>query len=101
MSKHFRSDKNVQFLTVQTVFEGFSSNTAAKAQRQAKKYGLTHPVGHDPGPRNSGSVTMRRYRSGGTPWIVIVDKKGVVRFNGFHIRPSGAVGLINSLKREK
>ena len=44
---------------------------------------------------------MRQYRFGGTPWIVIIDKKGVVRYNDFHISVKDASKLINALKLEK
>jgi hypothetical protein len=42
---------------------------------------------------------MGRYRSGGTPWIVIIDKKGIVRFNGFHLSPAKAIRLIDQLRK--
>ena len=40
---------------------------------------------------------MKRYRSGGTPWVVIIDRKGVVRFNNFHNSPKKSIALIDSL----
>jgi acetyl esterase/lipase len=59
----FRDARDVSFVTVQTVFEGFEANSAAKAQETADRYKLTIPVGHDPGPDNSGSVLMRHYQA--------------------------------------
>jgi hypothetical protein len=43
---------------------------------------------------------MADYRSGGTPWVVILDKSGTVVFNDFHIRFPYAVNLINDLISE-
>jgi len=98
VQKHFSGASDVGFLAVQTVFEGFGTNTAKRAKREAEKIGLKIPIGHDAGPGNTGSRVMRRYRSGGTPWIVIIDKEGVVKYNAFHIRPTQATRLIQSLR---
>ena len=35
--------------------------------------------------RSIGLRTMRRYRTGGTPWIVIVEPGGQVVFNDYHL----------------
>ena len=94
---HFAGRDEVVFAAVQTVFEGFSTNTEARAWSTVAEFGLDIPVGHDPGPTGRRSATMGRYRSGGTPWIVIIDASGVVRFNGFHRRKEGAITLIQSL----
>jgi hypothetical protein len=40
---------------------------------------------------------MRDYRSGGTPWTVIINQKGKVIYNHFHIEPDQAVVLIEQL----
>jgi thiol-disulfide isomerase/thioredoxin len=93
----FAGRDDVAFVVVQTVFEGFSTNTAAKGLTTLKKFALDIPMGHDPGPHGSGSLLMGRYRSGGTPWTVIIDKAGVVRFNGFHIPPARARSTIEGL----
>ena len=97
----FRDASDVAFVAVQTVFEGFEVNTAAKAEEVAKRYELTIPVGHDPGPDNSGSVLMRRYRSGGTPWVVVIGKDGFVHFNEFHASAGPICKLIDLLRRQK
>jgi len=93
----FAGRDDVAFVVVQTVFEGFGSNTAHKGLEAMKKFGLDIPMGHDPGPEGAGSRLMRRYRSGGTPWTVLIDKKGVVRFNGFHITPAAARSKVQAL----
>jgi len=91
---------DVAFATVQTVFEGASVNTPQRAWSSAAEYGLKIPVGHDPGPRGARSLTMARYRSGGTPWFVVIDREGVVRFDGFHSPATKLLALIRELRFE-
>lgn len=91
---------DVAFVAIQTVFEGFASNTLASAHEVAKRHGLDIPFGHDPGPNNSGSTVMRNYRSGGTPWTVVIEQNGVVRYNDFHANADEMVQLIKTLQQE-
>ena len=42
---------------------------------------------------------MRNYRTGGTPWTIIIDKQKIVRFNDFHIAPEHAIAMIDQLKK--
>ena len=44
--------------------------------------------------------TMSLYRSGGTPWKVIINKQGKVVFNGFHIDPDKAIEAIRTLAEQ-
>jgi hypothetical protein len=43
---------------------------------------------------------MATYRTGGTPWTIIIDRNGVVRFDDFHISPDRAETLIKRLEEE-
>ena len=89
----FKDNDDVAFVAIQTVFEGFASNTLDHAKQVARKYKLTIPVGQsgEPGKR---SHVMAQYRTGGTPWVVIIDRDGVVRYNAFHIGVDRADTLI-------
>ena len=99
MTETFARDSEVDFAVIQTVFEGHSINHAGRLQEPADKYDLRIPFGQSEG--NSGTPDiMKRYRSGGTPWTVIIDKKGIVRFNDFHLHPDKAKELIEKLKKE-
>jgi thiol-disulfide isomerase/thioredoxin len=93
----YRDDEDVVFLAVQTAFEGFSSNSPEAAARTARRYELKIPVGHD-GAHGQRSTLMRRYRTGGTPWTIIIDRAGTVRFDGFRIDAERAATLIERLK---
>jgi len=91
---------NVNFIAVQTVFEGFSTNTKERALGDVKSFGLDIPVGHDGAPGSS-SPLLRQYRGGGTPWTIIIDKKGIVRFNGFRLKPEQGKELLTMLETER
>lgn len=98
LTRYYKDDSEVVFVAVQTTFEGFSVNTFERMQSVAEQYNLKIPFGQS-GSRGAPSTLMRNYRTGGTPWSIIVDKEGVVRFNQFHIRPEDAIQLIENLKK--
>ena len=96
----YGGEGEVVFVALQTTFEGFQTNDKEAARRTVEDFDLEIPTGHDSGPSDAGSTTMRRYRSGGTPWTVIVDRGGTVRFNGFRIAPADAIRMIETLVAE-
>jgi thiol-disulfide isomerase/thioredoxin len=98
VSDHYVGDDAVAFVAVQTVFEGFSSNTFENVKAIAKKYDLKMPMGHS-GSEEKRSAIMGGYRTGGTPWTIIIGKDGKVAYNDFHIKPSDAIELIDGLKK--
>lgn len=93
----FQNADDVAFVAVQTAFEGFGTNTPDAARTTAERYKLTIPVGHS-GREGERSGLMRAYKTGGTPWTVIIDKEGVVRFNDFHITPEQGEQVITALR---
>ena len=95
----FKDNDSVVFLAVQTVFEGHSVNTRDKLRANQEKYHLKIPMAHDPGDPQSDPIpmTMKKYRSGGTPWTVIIDPGGKVVYNQFHIEVDQAMIMINDL----
>ena len=98
VSEHYQDDDAVAFVAIQTVFEGFGINTFEKVKAIAKKYELTMPMGQS-GSKDARSQVMRGYRTGGTPWTIIIGKDGKVAFNDFHIAPDQAIKLIDGLKK--
>jgi thiol-disulfide isomerase/thioredoxin len=100
MAAKYKQDTSVAFIAIQSVFEGFSANTFARAGEVAQQYKLTFPVGHS-GNNGVRSPLLKSYRSGGTPWTIIVDRDGVVRYNDFHIEVATASTLIQKLKNNK
>lgn len=97
MVEHYQDDPDVAIVAVQTVFEGFETNTADKLAPTARQYGLEIPFGHDPGPDGQRSSVLKGYQTGGTPWVIVMDPAGVVRFNDFHLEPEKAIELIDRL----
>ena len=99
LTKAFKENDAVVFLAIQTVFEGYTVNTRDKLRANQEKYELAIPMAHDPGDPQSAPTpkTMINYRSGGTPWTVIIDPAGQVVFNDFHIKVNKAVALISGL----
>ena len=95
----YKNNKNIEFVAVQTTFEGFHTNTFESAKRTAKQYELDIPIGHS-GTAGIRSQLMHDYRSGGTPWTVIIDQNGVVQYNDFHIKVAQATNLIDKLIEE-
>lgn len=94
--EHFGNDPKIGIVAIQTTFEGFGTNTFDRAKEVARRYGLKIPVGQS-GSTGEPSSFMRSYRTGGTPWIIIIGPDGVVRYNDFHIKVSEAIRLMESL----
>ena len=69
------------------MFEGFTSNTKSDVRKLQLRYDLPIIMGHDPGNEytHARPVTMQAYRTGGTPWLILINPEGVVVFNNFHV----------------
>jgi len=84
----FHDNPRVAIAAIQTVFEGFSTNTQDAVRELQQRYELPVVMGHDPGDSKGEihiSDTMMKYRTGGTPWLVLIDPEGVVAFNDFRV----------------
>lgn len=94
----FVDDDRVKVLGVQTVFEGFGANTQASVRKLQKRYELPIKMGHDAGDPNGNHLpkTMRSYRTGGTPWVVIINPSGTVIYNDFHIDVDKFIPLLKT-----
>jgi thiol-disulfide isomerase/thioredoxin len=83
--------QEIQFLSIHTVFEGHSYQTVTRLRQFIRENEINHLVGVDRhSEREPIPVTMKRYNTGGTPSMVILDKRGVVRFKrlgGFKVEP--------------
>jgi hypothetical protein len=81
-------DKGVGLAAVQTVFEGAEANTFDRLLVNQRRYGLSLPFGHAVAPPGSTGVLpaiMQAYRSGGTPWFVVIAPDGRVVHDGFEL----------------
>ena len=97
VSEAFRDDDSVEFVAIQTTFEGHSTNTADKLKEISEKYKLAIPFGQSAETRGTPDI-MKKYRTGGTPWVVIVDPQGRVVFNDYHVDADAAIKGIRQLK---
>jgi len=102
--KAFPNDDVIVSAVIQTTFEGFHTNTRSALRKNQLRYGLNLPFGHDPGnidlPREHRQrypSTMANYRTGGTPWVIIINPEGDVVFNDFHVNIDA---LIDFLKKQ-
>ena len=90
--KAFEGADQIAFMVVQTVFEGEESNTYDKLRETQLKYDLKVPFGHDSTP--NGSTVMEDYRSGGTPWFILIDEQDRLVFADFQINVDGAIAFL-------
>ncbi len=82
----FYGHEKVAIAGVQTVFEGFGTNTQDKVRELQLRYDIPAAMGHDVGDSEAHipPPTMLNYRTGGTPWLVLIAPDGSVVFNHFH-----------------
>ena len=86
-SDEFYGHPKVAIAAVQTVFEGYKSNTQEAVRELQLRYDLPVPMGHNPGNSETHEMpsTMLNYRTGGTPWLILINPEGLVVYNGFHV----------------
>lgn len=97
LKKKYKDDKQVAFVAIQTVNEGHSVNTPDRAKQLAKKFELDGiAIGHSDS-RGKKSI-FNAYKPGGTPWVAVIDKQGIVRHNDYFVDPDQAIKVIDSLK---
>lgn len=93
-------DKGVGLAAIQTVFEGSDVNTFDRLRENQRRYGLRVPFGHaaaDPASADAMPAIMAAYRSGGTPWFVVIAPDGHVVFDGFGLDAERLVQAIRPL----
>jgi len=92
--------RGVGLVAIQTVFEGSDVNTFDRLRENQQRYGLHVPFGHAVAESNSlGTVPkiMEAYRSGGTPWFVVIAPDGRVVYDGFLVAADGLVDALQPL----
>ncbi|MBX2838366.1 MAG: TlpA family protein disulfide reductase [Gammaproteobacteria bacterium] len=86
-AEEFHDNPKVAIAGIQTVFEGYRSNTLEDVRKLQQRYELPIIMGHDPGDEKEHlpPITMLNYRTGGTPWLILINPEGQVVFNDFHV----------------
>ncbi|MGR3318358.1 MAG: TlpA family protein disulfide reductase [Candidatus Anammoxibacter sp.] len=99
LEEKYKKRNDIVFISIHTVFEGHAYQTPADLKEYVIEKGIKHPVGIDEYDTDQYvPITMRKYRTGGTPCITIIDKNGYVRFQklgGFD--PDSAFKVIDQL----
>jgi thiol-disulfide isomerase/thioredoxin len=97
-----KDNDRIAFFAVQTVFEGKEENTFEKIKEIQKKYNLEIPFGHDAGDESTENISkiMHNYRSGGTPWFIVIGIGGSVVYNDFQINTEKAIAVLKKLADE-
>lgn len=92
----FYGHPEVEIAGVQTVFEGEWTNTQEAVRELQLRYDIPATMGHDPGDEENDypALTMINYRTGGTPWLVLIDPEGTVVFNDFHVNSSKLIEYV-------
>jgi len=93
-----KTNDNIVFLAIQTVFEGHDQNTYEKMVETQKRYDLKIPFGHDAG--NDGKSTsnmLTNYKTGGTPWILFIDTHDNIVYSDFNLNPDAAIEFLKSM----
>ena len=94
ISHALKDNPNIAFAGIQTVFEGHMVNTVSKVREIQLQYDLQMPMGHDPGAQAGRPQTMIDYRTGGTPWIIVISPERTVVFNEFGIDADKAIEFL-------
>lgn len=89
-------NSRVAIAGIQTVFEGHYTNSVDKLREIQLRYDLQIPMGHDPGAGQGHPKTMLDYRTGGTPWMILIDPSRRVVFNDFGIDAGKAVEFLRA-----
>lgn len=85
VSDAFAGSDKIAFAVVQTVFEGSPDQHPGESTFNSRQYDLKVHMGHDPQDKSGHPKIMIDYRTGGTPWVVVIDPNRRVVLNNFHV----------------
>lgn len=100
MVEALKGNEAVKFFAIQTVFEGKDQNTFEKLLETQQHYKLEIPFGQDEGDENTNNISsvMYHYRTGGTPWFILINQEGMVVFNDFHLNTEKAIEFLKTIQ---
>jgi len=84
------------FVAIQTAFQQFEQNTPEAVAEMAETHKITFPFGHA-GEEGSPPHVLYRYKAKGTPWLVLIDREGVIRESRYKFAGQELVDKINGL----
>jgi tetratricopeptide (TPR) repeat protein len=86
------------FVAIQTAFGQFETNSPEAVAEMAKTHKIAFPFGHA-GKEGSPPQVLYRYKAKGTPWLVLIDREGVIRASRHKVAGQDLVDQINALLR--
>ena len=97
----YKDEKDMQFIAIQTAFEDDSENDITSAKTVIKDYNLVGmPVGNSKTDEYDRPIFMDTYRTGGTPWVIIIDKDGIIQYSDFQIHLDLAMAMLRQFQKE-
>lgn len=92
-SRHFAGDDRVQLAMVQTTCTDFRQNSMANLSRRANSIPRHIAIGHTGGQKRRAAI-MDAYGIQATPWTIIIDRRGIVRFSGCLVNANELIRMI-------
>ena len=84
---------DVAVIGLHTVFEHHLAMQPVSVEAFLHEYRVSFPVGVDtPAGKDGIPLTMHAYEMRGTPTLILIDRKGFLRYHGFGQVPDLAVG---------
>jgi hypothetical protein len=101
LTEAFEGNDRVVFLAIQTVFEGYQTNTPDKLRHNQLEYDVKIPMAHVSGQKRERGVPkiIEQYHLGGTLWTIIIGPAGTMVYNNYRIEEDQALQLITSLSQ--
>tara|TARA_Y100000589_G_scaffold307410_1_gene323063 strand:- start:3092 stop:3685 length:594 start_codon:yes stop_codon:yes gene_type:complete len=98
----FGDSEHIKFLAIQTTFEGGHINTLDKVEKIAEKYNLDIPMGHTQAQLGQKiPLFMQDYRTGGTPWGILIGPDRRVLLNGYELEHQVIVKLMRQFQSQE
>jgi hypothetical protein len=82
----------VAVIGLHTVFEHHAAMTPTSLEAFLYEYRLAFPVGVDQAGQGDMPMTMQAYKMQGTPSLILIDKRGMLRANHFGQVPELQIG---------
>jgi murein DD-endopeptidase MepM/ murein hydrolase activator NlpD len=97
LAQHYRSDLDVAVVGLQTPTSGNRRNNLAALRQLAARLPSVQRLGFC-SPAASAPALIESYQICGTPWVVLIDREGLVQFSNYVVRPEEIIRRVDELK---
>jgi hypothetical protein len=97
LARHYRSDVDVVVVGLQTPTSGNRRNSLAALKQLAARLSVVQRLGHC-GPAEAAPAMIEDYQICGTPWVVLIDRDGLVQLSNYVVRPEEIIRRADELK---